>query len=50
MFRSPGVGSKAGNLDTSDSPGWVWKLPSSGPDCVFLLAHVSRFCVISNDE
>ena len=21
----------------SDSPGWVWRLPSGGPDCVFMM-------------
>ena len=48
----------------SDSPGWVWRLPSGGPICVIcddwtvssrtvgfcLLAHVSGFCVIAYDE
>ena len=24
-------------LDCSDSPGWVWRLPSGGPDCVFVM-------------
>ena len=24
-------------LDCLDSPRWVWRLPSGGPDCVFVM-------------
>ena len=24
----------------SDSPGWVWYLPSGGPDCVFVMIWI----------
>ena len=24
-------------LDYSDNPGWVWRLPSGGPNCVFVM-------------
>ena len=24
-------------LKCSDNPGWVWRLPSGGPDCVFVM-------------
>ena len=27
-------------LDCSDSPGWVWRLPSGGSDCVFVMIWI----------
>ena len=36
-FSPPAWDRRLEILDCSDSPGWVWRLPSGGPDCMFVM-------------
>ena len=36
-FRPPEWDRRLEILECSDNPGWVWRPPSGGPDCVVMI-------------
>ena len=40
MFPSPEWDRRLEILDSLDSLGWAWILPSGGPDCVFVMIWI----------